>query len=102
MKQRLSFYQCYFVLLSLYLCISLTGCSSPVTGIYVEEKAPNNKIELKKDGTYFCQQYGAKASGKYTIDGTTLTLVLPSGMADRGKIEKGKITDSNGGIWSKK
>jgi hypothetical protein len=55
-------------------------------------------VELKSDGTFFMKRHLAQASGKYSVEGMT----LPTGQADRAKIEGNKITKTNGQIWTKK
>lgn len=79
---------------------TLIGCAKTVSGTFIHEKNSKEYLELKSDNTFFLQQSGG-ATGKYTIDGNTLTLDY-GGPADRAVINGNTITESDGEKWIKK
>jgi hypothetical protein len=72
------------------------------TGTYVSSKNPKEYTELKSDGTFVCHQQAASFSGKYVIQGTTLTLIVPGGKGAKGTIKGKVMTDNEGMRWIKK
>jgi len=73
-----------------------------VTGTYVSSKNPKEYTELKSDGTFVCHQQGGYFSGKYVIQGTRLTIVVPGGKGANGTIKGNVMTDNEGMRWIKK
>ncbi|GAB6172977.1 hypothetical protein JCM15765_24550 [Paradesulfitobacterium aromaticivorans] len=88
--------------LVLIMLNTLTGCAKTVSGTYVDVKNNKSYLELKSDGTWYLQDdYGHGYTGKYTIDGNTIT-IDNGGRAARFTINGDTITDSEGDKLVKK
>jgi hypothetical protein len=83
------------------LSTSLQGAPE-VAGTYVSSKNPKEYTELKSDGSFVCHQHGGSFTGKYVIQGTTLTLIVPGGKGANGTIKGNIMTDNEGVRWIKK
>jgi len=91
--------------LSMLLCaLTMSGCDrgKSSVGTYLSEKNPQDITELKSDGTFLVHQGKMDVSGKYSIEGKTLTLTLNSGNVMTGAIDGKTITDDTGEHWTKK
>lgn len=58
-------------------------------------------IELGADGKFFVQLNGRAVAGTYSVQGDALTIVLPTGAAERAKFSNNTITFSDGNVWEK-
>ena len=88
-----------FIQLIILCCtLAMFGCDRSTTSVgkYVSDKNPQDYTELKNDGTFFIHQGNLSASGKYSIEGKRLILVLSSGEIATGSIEGKTITDNEG------
>jgi len=93
------------LILSLVLLLP-AGCSRSPVGKYASEKNPNDFVELRSDGTFFAKEtHMGKASqktGKYRVEGKTITLELGTGDAARGTIDGNTLIDPDGDKWIRK
>lgn len=70
-------------LLVVGLCLILTGCggSRSIAGTYVSEINPDNRIELKRNGTFeiYLTVFGIQLGdhGRYEVEGETITFKFP-------------------------
>jgi hypothetical protein len=88
-------------IIALTLLFSLFGCSKGVTGIYVHEKNKREYLELRSDSMFFVHGVGQSVSGKYKVDGETITLTLDNGPSVQAKIHGSVFTDPDGESWIK-
>jgi len=89
----------YLLLLAWMLC--LFGCSKGVSGVYVHDKKKSEYLELRSDSTFFLRGSGMGVTGKYRVDGETITLTIDNGTAVQAKIHGGVFTDPEGQTWTK-
>jgi hypothetical protein len=92
----------YLTIIVLWLTLQLLiGCSHSPTGKYVSQTNPSDYLELRDDGTFFLNEMSAERTGKYRIDGKTITLEWGSGVAVRGTLDGKTLTDKDGDKWVK-
>ncbi len=94
------------VILSLAFLLP-ADCSRSPAGKYTSQKNPNDYIELRSDGTFFIKEthtYGGavQKTGKYRVEGKTMTLELGSSDAARGTIDGDTLIDPAGDKWIRK
>jgi len=83
--------------------VCVFACSgSGVEGTYYNVANDQESIELRKDGQFHLKAGAMKLSGKYVVDGKTITLNTDNKMAARGTIENGLIVDNDGTKWQRK
>jgi len=98
MKTFIRYLTIIVLLLTLQLLI---GCSHSPTGKYVSQKNPSDYLELRDDGTFFLNENSFEHTGKYRIDGKTVTMELRSGAPVRGTLDGKTFTDPDGDKWVK-
>jgi len=82
--------------------LTLAGCSSGVTGKWVNPKNPNDYYEFKSDGTWFAQDSsGRGASGTYEAADTQITLKMGNGVAAKATIKDKVMTTPDGKSYQK-
>lgn len=105
MKKNGYLYLGISVCLIFSLCLCAHGQSKKISAKYIQPNDRDTYFEFKADGTFYAQRrssMGTKAvSGKYQLEGNIITCVLPTGQADRGKIEGDVYTDGDGIKWIK-
>ena len=81
----------------LSLGLSLVGCSSGVTGKWINSNNSNDYYELKSDGTWYAQSNsGMSVSGTYEADDSGITLKLANGVAAKAIIKDKVMTTPDG------
>lgn len=90
------------VLLIGLLSVSLVVCSGGIAGTYVHDKNHNEYLELRRDSTFFLKEHGMGLSGKYRVDGDTITLIVERGMSTQGKMRGNTLIDDDGESWVKR
>jgi hypothetical protein len=94
------------IVLVLAIAVLMQGCArvkqASAAGKYVQENNANNYLELKADGSVFCQQGSMGLIGKYEIEGDQMTIKWDTGMADRATIAGNTVTESDGAKWTKR
>ena len=105
MKKNCYLYLGISVCLIFSLCLCAHGQSKKISAKYIQPNDRDTYFEFKADGTFYAQRkssLGTKAvSGKYQLEGNVITCVLPTGQADRSKIEGDVYTDGDGIKWVK-
>jgi hypothetical protein len=87
----------------LVLLTCLVACSKTLpAGTYVEQKEPENYLELKADGTFLLQKHGGSYAGKYNQDGENIGMKADAGFSSRVTIRGGTLTDTDGYLWVKR
>lgn len=77
--------------------LSLVGCSSGVTGKWINSNDPNDYYEFKPDRTWYAQSNsGMSISGTYEIDDNGVTLKLANGVAAKATIKDKVMTTPDG------
>ncbi len=95
-----------FTVLCISLILSISAFSNVsnagTTGKYISEMTVNDYLELKADGTFLFQGHGQSVSGKYNIEGTIITLMVDSGQAAIGKLERKTFVDDAGNRFTRR
>ena len=90
----------YRVLVGLFLaalCLIPAGCGGgrSVAGTYVSELNPDNRFELKGNGTFelYLTVLGIEMGdhGRYEVEGDTITFKFPDGTLLRAKLSDGTL-----------
>jgi len=94
--------------LTILIALAITtvvGCSrssKSVTGTYVNKANSSEHLELKANGEFYLRELGMGITGKYEIEGDTITLKFDMGLAARGRIRGNTIIDEEGKTWVKR
>ncbi len=90
------------------LCLSAED--QVIHGTYVSKGDPKEYFSLYPDGTFILKQRRnppdienpfIELSGKYTVSGETLKLILNDGGEASGKLKENKFEDQSSTIWTK-
>jgi hypothetical protein len=87
------------VVLAGILMATLIACGGRISGTYVHDKDSKEYLELRPDSTFFLRERGMGLSGKYRIDGATVTLTVDGGMSTQGNIRGKTLIDDDGEKW---
>lgn len=88
-------------LVALVALVTLAGCSKSPVGRYAVAGDATQFIELRDDGTFFSTQKNkllgtTKLTGKYRLDGDTLTFEPADGAPTQAQLDGTTLKDADG------
>jgi len=99
---------------ALAICLSAPSIAADlnaVSGVYLNRSDDAQFLTLRPDATFFLRQKKSppskanpfvEFSGKYELNGETVTLILSDGGMAQGQLQGNVFTDSQGSAWVKK
>lgn len=93
--------------LLLAVCVLFVACqggreASDMVGTYVNANNPAEYLELHSDGTYSLKEYGTDFTGKWQVEGNTLSITydhMPASFKSTATIRGDTIVDETDKTW---
>lgn len=77
------------------------SCAPGVVGTFIASRAAADYLELTPDRRFFSHIGRASSAGTYSVSGSQVTLLLPTGQAQRATLNNCALVDENQVVWYK-